>query len=690
MVLTQSVRAKLFGIVIMLSGVAALLGVLGWNRMGSINARLETIVEETSTAQVLATRVRVALMGVHRAEKNLLLAESPEVFEEYMGNLTENRAELLGRLDELEKLCEGDELSRVAAFRRTFGEFLEVSDEVVDLARQNSNTQAASLSATRGLELYRAAAAPIEQIAEETEQRATRLLEELSSRADEADKALIAEVADASMAVQRSGRIVQDLLRIQRAEKNYILATDPAEMDEYDAMIREAVASVHERRERLASLLDAEARTRLDEFVRGFEAWMALNGRILSLSREATNTRAAELSRTDGRALFDTAAEEMRLIAAAMDEEMIAQSAAADRAFASATVMMLTSALCGILVASIIAVVVVNKIIKTLSAVVVRMRAIAAGDLTGESIPVMSKDEIGQLAEATNEMQRGLREIVAGISSNAEQVSAAATEVAATSEQMAASSDHQRAQLTQVAAAIEEMAATITEVSGRAGEVSRQSTEAGGQATEGGEIVRQTVDEIGMIAGQVESTSAAVGQLSEKAVQIGEILTVINDIADQTNLLALNAAIEAARAGEHGRGFAVVADEVRKLAERTQEATQEVSRSIGEIQTSTGDATEMMAASRERVTGGVDLARRAGQSLESIVKGSTTVAQSIDSIASAVEEQSATTTELARSVEVISASADEATQGANQAAAAATQLSGNAETLRELVSRFRF
>jgi methyl-accepting chemotaxis protein len=355
---------------------------------------------------------------------------------------------------------------------------------------------------------------------------------------------------------------------------------------------------------------------------------------------------------------------------------------------AASRVQTITAACIAIAVAVALAFVVSRGISGPIRVFLERFDLIARGDFT-QRVVCKTKDEIGELANGFNALIEQIAGLISSVQDTANQVSAAATEVAATSEQMASSSDHQRSQLTQVAAAIEEMAATITEVSGRAGEVSRQSTEAGGQATEGGEIVRQTVDEMGLIAGQVESTSAAVSQLSEKAVQIGEILTVINDIADQTNLLALNAAIEAARAGEHGRGFAVVADEVRKLAERTQEATQEVSRSIGEIQTSTGDATQMMAASRDRVNSGVTLARQAGDSLENIVKGSTTVAQSIDSIASAVEEQSATTTELARSVEVISASADEATQGANQAAAAATQLSGNAETLRELVARFK-
>ncbi len=689
MFVTKSVRAKLLGVVALLSAVAAILGYLGWNRMGSINSRLEYIVDHTSTAQVLATRVRVYLVAYHRAEKNLLLADSPEEFRYYEDAIQASAADVLKALDELSALSYKEELVRIDAFRKSFGDFQRVSAETIDLARQNTNTRAAELSATRSRELYQAAVEPLNKIAEEAEARANRLMEDLASRTEGDDRTLIEQAGQASLAVQRSARMVQDLVRLGRAEKDFILADTPEEMVHFEGMIRETVTNINERRDRLAPLLTEAQRAELATFSARFETWLSTNAEILGLARQDTNKRATILSQTRGRELFDAANQEMLHIATSKDEQMVADKASAARAFASATFMMVASAVSGILVASIIAVLIVNKIVKTLLAVVERMRRVASGDLSGDPIPVTTRDEIGQLAQATNEMQQGLREIVKSITANSEQVSAAATEVAATSEQMAASSDHQRAQLTQVAAAIEEMAATVTEVSGRTGEVSRQSTEAGDQATEGGQIVRRTVEEMGQIANQVESTSAAVGQLSERAVQIGEILTVINDIADQTNLLALNAAIEAARAGEHGRGFAVVADEVRKLAERTQEATQEVSRSITEIQTSTGEATEMMGASKDRVTQGVQLARQAGDSLESIVRGSTTVAQSIDSIAAAVEEQSATSAEIARSIEVISAAADEATQGANQAAAAATQLSSNAESLRELVSRFK-
>jgi methyl-accepting chemotaxis protein len=673
MSINKSVRVKLLGVVLILSGVSAGIGLIGWNRMGQINDRLAHIVDHTAEAQTLAARVRIYLTSIHRNEKNIVLSDTPEEFVEHSRSLEEQERYMFGLLSQLEKVASPKEREHIEIFRRDYAAFKSVSARVQDLARRDTDGHAARLSATRSEETYRLAAAVMDEIAEAQETTSNRLIEQLKQNSNESDRQLIERVANASLAVIRTERIVQDLIRMLRAEKNFVLANDDAAMEQHAQDLQRRLADVRSRSANLMPLLDEEGKQKMALFEARLNDWLAINSQIQQLGRESTRALAANISSDEGRRAFENAEEEMVNVMKLADQAMESEKANAETAYASAVMMMLISAVLGIIAGAVFALLVINKIVKTLLAVVERMRRVAAGDLTGDPIPVTTRDEIGQLAQATNEMQSSLREIVTSISANSEQVSAAATEVSATSEQMAASSEHQRAQLTQVAAAIEEMAATVTEVSGRTGEVSRQSTEAGDQANEGGQIVRRTVEEMGQIASQVESTSAAVGQLSEKAVKIGEILTVINDIADQTNLLALNAAIEAARAGEHGRGFAVVADEVRKLAERTQEATQEVSRSITEIQTSTGEATEMMGASKDRVTQGVQLARQAGDSLESIVRGSTTVAQSIDSIAAAVEEQSATSAEIARSIEVISAAADEATQGANQAAAAATQ-----------------
>ncbi len=310
------------------------------------------------------------------------------------------------------------------------------------------------------------------------------------------------------------------------------------------------------------------------------------------------------------------------------------------------------------------------------------------GDLT-KRLNLTRGDEIGALAHWFDIFMGNLHKIIGEVSGSTRQVAAAATQIAASSEQMAAGLSRQTQQAAQVSAAIEEMSATVTEVAGKSSEASHAAQASNKDAAKGGDVVRQTVEEMRGIADQVTQSAQAVSELGRKGEQIGQIISVINDIADQTNLLALNAAIEAARAGEHGRGFAVVADEVRKLAERTTTATKEVAQSIGEIQSETGVAVERIETGSKRVSRGVDLANSAGEALSRIVASSDSMASMVQSIASASEEQAAASQEIAKSIEAINAVTRESTEGASQASKAAADLSNQAEKLQSLVSRFK-
>jgi len=314
--------------------------------------------------------------------------------------------------------------------------------------------------------------------------------------------------------------------------------------------------------------------------------------------------------------------------------------------------------------------------------------ATGEGDLT-KRLDLRRKDEIGQLAHWFDVFMDKLQALIKEVAGVTNEVASAATQIAASNEEMAQGMQQQQSQTGQVSAAVEEMSVSITEVAQKASDAARKSVEAGEQATRGGGVVEQTIEGMNAISEQVNESAVAVGELGKRGEQIGEVISVINDIADQTNLLALNAAIEAARAGEHGRGFAVVADEVRKLAERTQKATEEVAESIRAIQGETSHAVERMQSGREQVGAGVTLAQEAGASLTEIVTASRSVAEMIQSIAAAAEQQSAASTEVSRSVESINAVTNESAEGVRQASEAAAQLSGKAEQLRALVNRFR-
>ena len=327
---------------------------------------------------------------------------------------------------------------------------------------------------------------------------------------------------------------------------------------------------------------------------------------------------------------------------------------------------------------------------RPVTTMIARVRDIAEGegDLT-KRLNIEKSDEIGQLAKWFDVFVENIHTIISDVSQTTNSVAGAATEIAAASEQMATGLDDQKREVEQVTTAMEEMARSVEDVARKSIEAQNAAENSGRDATEGGEVVSRSVDQIRAIAGQVNESAHSVGELGKKGEKIGEIIDVINDIADQTNLLALNAAIEAARAGEHGRGFAVVADEVRKLAERTTQATEEVAASVREIQEETRKAVERMDAGRSTVEEGVELSHQAGQALQRIVHASGNLRAMIESIAGATEEQAATSKQISASAESITSISAQTSDGANQAAQAAADLSSQAERLKSLVGRFR-
>ena len=311
---------------------------------------------------------------------------------------------------------------------------------------------------------------------------------------------------------------------------------------------------------------------------------------------------------------------------------------------------------------------------------------IAANNLTIEVEPKSEKDVLGHSFKT---MITNLTGIVRKLSESADQLVSAATEIASTSEQMSRGSNNQAEQVGLVSTAIEEMSVTIIESSKNAGEATDTSKSASDTATSGGQIVNETIQGLQKIADVVHESAESIAKLASSADQIGEIVGVIDDIADQTNLLALNAAIEAARAGEQGRGFAVVADEVRKLAERTGKATGEITNMIKGIQTETEEAVQSMESGVQEVDKGRELADKAGNSLTEIVNVSQSMMDMIRQIATATEEQSTAAEQISKNIENVASVTKETATGAEQAAAAAGQLNKNAEGLQQIVAQFK-
>jgi methyl-accepting chemotaxis protein len=315
-------------------------------------------------------------------------------------------------------------------------------------------------------------------------------------------------------------------------------------------------------------------------------------------------------------------------------------------------------------------------------------RRLAAGDLTTR-IELASRDELRFVAGSFNEMSDAMRGLIGGIKSNSDHVADAARQLVSSSAQIDAASQRQSDAASSMAAAVEQMTVGIENIARNAGEADGLARRSGDLSREGGEIVASVVKEIGEIAASVASSARTVEALGERSGQISTIVGVIGEIAAQTNLLALNAAIEAARAGEQGRGFAVVADEVRKLAERTANSTKEISEMVQAIQQGTQGAVAGMEEGVTRVNEGVARAQRAGEAMLRIREAASQVVSTVTEISGALHEQSAASTEIARQVETIARMAEENGAAAGGNHQTANRLGELADTLLQNVSRFR-
>ncbi|MCD5978791.1 methyl-accepting chemotaxis protein [Pseudomonas sp. CDFA 611] len=350
--------------------------------------------------------------------------------------------------------------------------------------------------------------------------------------------------------------------------------------------------------------------------------------------------------------------------------------------------MQIGGAVLALLLGIFAAIIITRQITRPLQQTLEVVNRIASGDLT-HTITITRRDELGVLQQGIQRMGATLRDLISGIRDGVTQIASAAEELSAVTEQTSAGVNNQKIETDQVATAMQEMSATVHEVARNAEQASVAAANADTQARDGDKVVGEAITQIEKLASEVLRSSDAMTLLEQESDKIGKVMDVIKAVAEQTNLLALNAAIEAARAGEAGRGFAVVADEVRGLAQRTQQSTEEIESLIAGLQNGTRQVSQIMLGSRALTDNSVALTRKAGTSLESITQTVSSIQAMNQQIAAAAEQQSSVADEISRSIVNVRDVCEQTAEASEETAASSVELARLGGQLQMMVGHFK-
>ncbi|VVO09900.1 hypothetical protein PS718_03344 [Pseudomonas fluorescens] len=482
--------------------------------------------------------------------------------------------------------------------------------------------------------------------------------------------------------------VTENVLRLRILSFRVLVNREPTGLQEAQARINVLVDKVRNAQASYAALpAGTEERALYQTFVTTLDNYLQAQSQMMELSRQDKLDEMRTLINTRIKDGTDQMGEQLNKLIAMNAADAKAASIQAGKYYDSAITGIIIVAVVAALATVLLAWLLTRSIVTPLNRAVEAARTIAGGNLS-KLIEVDGKDEPARLLEALAAMQTNLRQTIEQIAGSATQLGAAAEELSAVTEEASRGLQQQNNEIEQAATAVNEMTAAVEEVARNAvstSEASNQSTQA---AREGRDQVVKTVDAIQTMTHDVQNTSQMIEGLAAQGRDIGKVLDVIRAIAEQTNLLALNAAIEAARAGEAGRGFAVVADEVRALAHRTAQSTQEIEKMVAGIQNGTGEAVSSMQQSNQRTQSTLEMARAAGVALEQITQSIHQINERNLVIASASEEQAQVSREVDRNLVNIRDLATQSAAGANQTSAATHELSRLAVDLNAMVARF--
>lgn len=444
---------------------------------------------------------------------------------------------------------------------------------------------------------------------------------------------------------------------------------------EVAAKVEQQIAQARQSAARLKAVLGEEfsAQVAITE--------QALDGYLVALKAVVAQTEAIAAARQE----MASQTEEINRLGLALTQD---QSARLDQDTSQARITQVTVAVLALLIGMLAAWLITRQITQPLADTLAVVRNIAAGDLTDQR-SIERQDEMGALQQGVMGMAATLRELISGIRDSVTQMASAAEQLSAITEQTSVGMNGQKIETDQVATAMHEMSATVQEVARNAEDASQAASDADREARAGDAVVSEAVTQIERLSEEMLRSTEAMAKLESESNRIGSVMDVIKTVADQTNLLALNAAIEAARAGEAGRGFAVVADEVRGLAQRTQKSTEEIEQLVAGLQQGTQQVAAAMQNSHNLTESSVELTRKAGLALTDITAKVSNIQAMNQQIAAAAEEQGAVAEEISRSVINVRDISEQTATASDETAASSVELARLGGELQAMVSRFR-
>jgi len=485
------------------------------------------------------------------------------------------------------------------------------------------------------------------------------------------------------------GNLNLQMMRVRIFTFRLLVASDGSQQQSIVAQLEQIKQQVTKEQEHYQQLISIDGeREVFSEFISAQQAYYAVQEKAVKQLLAGHRDEAARIMNEDMSVPADTLTKALIKLSTLNSEFASSMSAASLASFNSAQWLIVAAIVIALAFAVAIALVITRSITAPMSEAVQLTEQVAAGDLT-QRITITGRDETSRLMTALQTMQQTLRDAISHISTSSNQLASASEELNSVTEDSSRGLQQQNDEIQQAATAITEMSSAVDEVAKTAVETSEASADSARVASQGQKQVDETVIAIQQMNDDVAQTSQLIQGLAVQAQDIGKVLDVIRAIAEQTNLLALNAAIEAARAGEAGRGFAVVADEVRALAHRTQVSTKEIEEMIGKVQGGTHQAVSAMQHSSSKAEHALTVAQAAGEALQLITQRINAINDRNLVIASAAEQQAKVAREIDRNIVNISDFAAQTAAGANQTSASAHELSRLAVDLNSLVTRFK-